>query len=108
MEPFTISTGVAGFLSLAIEITKLLTQYIAGVDSAPKDAQLLLTELAALCEVLKQLVGFLRAEDLKGKSFDRTSVLCSVVAVCQNQIEGLYKRVDKLRGSGLDTMSRAL
>jgi hypothetical protein len=38
MDPFSISTGVAGFLSLAIELTEIIGGYIGDVKSAPEDA----------------------------------------------------------------------
>jgi hypothetical protein len=53
MDAFTISTGVAGFLSLALEISKILKAYVDGVKSAPEEARNLLVEVTALCHALE-------------------------------------------------------
>ncbi|KAF8541995.1 ankyrin repeat-containing domain protein [Trichophaea hybrida] len=100
MDPFTVATGLAGFLSLTIEIKKILEEYISGVKSAPDNSRKLLTQIAALSHVLQQLVMFLRSEDAKGTSFDQTSVLCSVIAVCQGHVEQLYRKLEKLSSTG--------
>ncbi|KAF8253364.1 hypothetical protein K440DRAFT_249243 [Wilcoxina mikolae CBS 423.85] len=98
MVPFTVSTGMAGLLSLTIEITKLLGGYISGVNEAPKQAQELLKEISALDAVLNQLVSFLRIDDAKKNlgNFDQTSVLQSVIAICQRDIQGIYQKLARL------------
>jgi hypothetical protein len=80
MDPFTISTGVVGFLSLALDITQILSTYIGEAKSAPEDAQNLLTEVTSLSYILSQLVKFLR-KDAKG-NFENTSALCLVIRAC--------------------------
>jgi hypothetical protein len=95
MDPFTISTGVAGFLSLTIEIIKILNDYASGVSSATKEASDLLAEANALKPVLEQLVEVLRSEEAQQVPFDKNAVLYSTITLCQAKIEGLYK---KLRG----------
>lgn len=45
MDPLSISAGVAGFLSLAIEISKILTAYVGDARSAPEEACNLLLEI---------------------------------------------------------------
>jgi hypothetical protein len=88
MDPLSISAAVAGFLSLAMDISKILKDYIDGVQTAHEDAQNLLKEVAVLCHVLEKLVQFLRSEDLvKGKRFDKTSVLLLAADTCQRRLE---------------------
>lgn len=94
MDPFTISTGIAGFLSLTLEIIKVLNDYASGVSSATKEANNLLAEANALKPVLEQLVEFLRSEEAQQVSFDKNAVLYSTITL-SGKIEGLYK---KLRG----------
>jgi hypothetical protein len=65
MDPLSISAGVAGFLSLAIEISKILTAYVGSVKSAPEEAQQLLQEVSALYNVSKQLAQVLRNDEVK-------------------------------------------
>jgi hypothetical protein len=96
MDPFTISTGIAGFLSLPREISSLLKAYIGDVKSAPEDAKTLLTEVMALCQVLDQLVKLLRSDAVK-KNFAQTSALSGIVVACQENIQDLYKKIEKLQ-----------
>jgi hypothetical protein len=99
MDPFTISTGIAGFLSLTIEIGIAIGKYISNVKSAEKEAQDLLTEVQALQRVLEQLVSFLRGEEAKKISFDETAVLFSVIGSYQGNIQYLYKKLVKVEKS---------
>ena len=59
-EPFSLATGIAGLISLGLEVTKITRQYVQGVGNAAKDVDELLTELSALVAVLRQLAGFLQ------------------------------------------------
>jgi uncharacterized protein Yka (UPF0111/DUF47 family) len=94
MDAFTISTGVAGFLSLALEISKILKAYVDGVKSAPEEARNLLAEVTALCHALEQLMRFLR-KDYKG-NFAETSALVVAIEACKDQITELYKKIEKI------------
>lgn len=49
----------------------------------------------ALCHVLEQLVSFLR-NDIKG-DFAPTSALYVVIMACQDQIQDLYRKLEKLQ-----------
>jgi hypothetical protein len=95
MDPFTISTGIAGFLSLALEISKILSAYISDVKSAPSDVENLLQEFKSLCTVLDQLINLLK-DDVKG-DFQLTSALCVAITACRELVQELYKKVGKLR-----------
>jgi hypothetical protein len=68
MDPFTISMGVAGFLSLALEVIKILIDYVGAVKSAPNEARELQTEITALCHPLRELFNFLRQKEFQGRS----------------------------------------
>jgi hypothetical protein len=70
MDPVTLCTSVARFLSLTFQITQILNDRVRGVKSTPQEAQMLLMEVTALSLVLDQLVKFLRSEGAKGNSFN--------------------------------------
>lgn len=89
MDPLSLSAGVTGFLNLALDVAKILNDYVDGVKSALEETRKLFTEFT----------DFLRSEDAKGNDFKETSMLCTAIAGCQAQIEGLYKRFDKLLGN---------
>ena len=99
MDPLSISAGVAGFVSLTIQLVSILKEYTSTVKAAPSEAQTLLTELASLSQVLQQLTNFLKKPE-HNVNFRETSVLCSVVAICDDKIKGLYTRLDKFRSAG--------
>lgn len=94
MYAFTVSNGVAGFLTLALEIAKILNGYISDVKSASKEAEEL-TEVDDLCQVLKQLTEFLNNEDTDGTPFEQA--LCTVIKACETHIQALYKTLLPLR-----------
>jgi hypothetical protein len=52
MDPISISIGVAGFLSLTLEIN-ILSNYVSDVKSAPEEANGLLREITVLKVVLE-------------------------------------------------------
>ena len=101
MDPFTISTGIRGFLSLAIELVDILTEYTNTVKPAaiPSDARKLLTEVASLTQVLKQLTDFLKKPE-HDIDFRETSVLCSIVEICDVRIKNLHSKLDKFQSIG--------
>jgi nucleoid-associated protein YejK len=95
MDPFTISTGVAGLLSLSMEIVTVLSGYISDVNSAAKQAQDLPTELTALQAILQQLDKFLCSDEGKQVSFDESAILFSVIKACEDNIRYLYTKLVK-------------
>jgi hypothetical protein len=99
MDPFTISTGVAGFLSLALEISKIIATYINDVKSAPDEAHNLLEEVKSLCHVLNQLVEFFEKDAKDRRNFQPTSALCLVISACRQQIEDLHKKLKRFQVS---------
>jgi hypothetical protein len=96
MDPLSIAAAVSGFLSLAGQIAATLKDYVDGVQSAPDEVQSLLLEVTALCQVLKDLLGFLQKDDLNGRRFESSSVLCIAVKACQYQLEELRGKLADL------------
>ncbi|KAI5798563.1 hypothetical protein FPQ18DRAFT_302633 [Pyronema domesticum] len=97
MDLLSVSASAAGFLSLALGISRILKTYTGDVKSAPEEAHSLLTEVGTLCQVLDQLVRFLR-KDFKAH-FEATSALVFSINACH--IEELYKKLENLEN--LDT-----
>jgi hypothetical protein len=96
MDPLSISAAVAGFLSLAGQIAATLKDYIDGVQSAPDEVRSLHLEVTVLCQVLKDLVGFLHKDDLNGRRFESYSVLRIAIKACQCQLEELHGKLANL------------
>jgi hypothetical protein len=96
MDPLSLSASIVGFISLAIEVTKILGVFIGDVKSAPQEATDLMTEVAALVNVLQTLVEDLR-EDHGETIFEEQAVLCTVISACQVQVSEIYAKLAKLR-----------
>lgn len=96
MDPLTAATSVAGLLSLAIQVSKILYNQIGTIKNAPKDAKDLLDELQRLCQVLTSLEEFLKAQALKGHLFKGTSLLVSTIQGCHDKITAVKPRLEKL------------
>jgi Fungal N-terminal domain of STAND proteins len=96
IDPLTAATSVAGLLSLVIQVSQILYEQVYTVKNAPKDAQELLDEFELLRKVLRSLEEFLRTQALQGHSFKETSVLVSAIRGCDNKINAVKLRVEKL------------
>ena len=55
MDPFSLATGLAGLLSLTIELTNICHGYFSGVRKASKSVQGFILELTSLNQVLSDL-----------------------------------------------------
>lgn len=86
-DPFSLATGIAGLISLSLEVTKIAQQYIQGVRNSSKDIDDFLQELAALTDVLHQLDAFLKKDEAGTRSFDQTSVLVKAYKACRSSLE---------------------
>jgi hypothetical protein len=102
IDPFTAATGIAGLLSLTIEVSKTLYDMVSSLKNAPKDAKELLQELDQIQRVLTSLEAFLRDENAKHGSFRETSVLITAMNGFSKEIKELKCKVQKLGdGQGL-------
>ncbi len=96
VDPLTLATGVAGLLSLTLELNKVIGEYTCSVKHFPKEAHELANELVCLGQVLEQLATFLRSEKARRNSFDETSVLFLVTANCQAKIETVLQKFPRV------------
>lgn len=96
MDALTLATSVAGLLSLAIQVSQILSDQIRTVANAPQDAQDLLDELQLLRQVLTSLEAFLKAQAAKGYVFEGTSVLVNAIRGCGDKITAVKLRLEKL------------
>ena len=100
MDPFTMSTRISSFLSLATELVDILTEYTnVAPKPVPSDAQKLLTEVASLSRVLQQLMDFLNKPE-HNINYREASVLCSLVTICDGRIKNLHSKLNKFRTMG--------
>jgi hypothetical protein len=98
-DPLSIAASVAGLISLANEVGKIIASCVGSVKSAPDEAGRLHMELAALGVVLEQMRTFILQEDLHGSCFDDTSVLASVLGFTSDRIKDLYNKLSTLNSA---------
>ena len=95
-DPFTYASGIAGLISLGLEVTKITRSYIRSFRKAKKDAEEMLLELRALSDVLCRLAEFLKHSKSWESEFDRTSALFLSHIACGNKMRRM--RAKLLRG----------
>jgi hypothetical protein len=108
IDPFTLATGVAGILSLSIEVAKITGEYVGSAKSAPKEVQDLAFQTDALSDVLKKLVEFLRSDATEHVVFQPNSGLHLVLKRCETQLGSLCKKLKGLNASNKTKLSSAL
>lgn len=99
MDPLSFSAGIAGLLSLAIEITKLTYEYVSGVKDAPKAARSLLTEMTAIENILRDLRNkVLLNPDVsavfRSASMDH-SARVQLLSQCEGDLSSLLKELER-------------
>lgn len=100
MDPLSLAASISGFLSLSIELSKILGAYISAAKSAPEEASEMLTEVSCLCHVLDILVDTLDSEDSEFGVFENDSVLCTIIRACQTLVAGVHKKLSKKTQQG--------
>jgi hypothetical protein len=88
---------VAGLLSLAIKVGKILEKYIGDVKSAPREVCDLRTEVSALCHVLKTLEMSLKSGEMARSFFDEKSSLLALLKASERHIEDVNQKLKKLQ-----------
>jgi len=96
IDPFTLATGIAGLLSITLQVSKILHGQVNALKNAPSEAKDLLYELDQIQQVLTGLERFLRSENAKCSSFNETSVLIRATNGFSDEIRELRRNVEKL------------
>src|SRR5438034_1603995 len=103
VDPLTAATGVAGLLSLTIQVSQMLHKQLQTMKDAPSDAKELLDELQTLHQVLTSLQVFLSTPAVQRRlQFKGTSALVNAIEGCKTKIDVLKLKFEKLtKGKGL-------
>src|SRR5579862_2741416 len=96
IDAFTAATGIAGLLSLTMEISKMMHGQVSAMKNAPKNAEALLQEIDQMQRVLTNLEGFLRSDDAKYSLFSEASVLILASNGFSKDIKELKGKIQKL------------
>jgi hypothetical protein len=103
-EALGIVSGVAGLLSLTIELSKILTGFVNDIRSAPDDVQGLITEVNLFKNVLKQLDELVKKDPGRyNDNFKPDSALFQSIKNCNSRVESL---IQKLNSPGSQAIKR--
>ena len=108
-DPLSIAAGVVGVVTAAVQISALLTRLTKSTIAAPKQAQIVLTEVSEIAGILSHLQSFLLGRESAGKS--RTSMLeleqvVTIISSCVLTFSELEKMLDEMKTGDLDMLSR--
>lgn len=92
-DPLSVGFGVAGLLSLAIQLSPIIATYVDGVRHAPEHIQELQQELDALVKTLERLDSFLRTESAKGPAFNELAFLHTTRESCAKRLTGISAKL---------------
>lgn len=89
MDGVSLASGIAGLITLALQISGTIHEYTVAAKNKYKDIEELQGELILLSENLSNLRDVLEDEKLKGRSFDPdgNSVLWKAIKDCRRRIE---------------------
>ncbi|KAL8836267.1 MAG: hypothetical protein Q9176_006416 [Flavoplaca citrina] len=93
MDPFSLSVGVAGLLTLTTKIIRAARSYCHEAKHAKEAAGELLAELDVLYFNLSQLDQLLKRD--ASTSFSNTSVLTTSTHGCRNKLSVLHNKLEK-------------
>jgi hypothetical protein len=92
-DPLSITAGVAGILSLTIEVSRLLREQINTYQGALKDAQEILDQVDRIAQVLQGLERLIMNDAIK-IHFEKTSAL---ITICDAFHEHMFKLRNDLK-----------
>ncbi|CAG9977300.1 unnamed protein product [Clonostachys byssicola] len=93
-EVLGLASGIAGLLSLAIEVTKLSYRYIHDVRSAKSTQKQYLREIAALTEVLLRIEE--AAQTIEAQGTPATLLLTNdAIRGCESELQQLRAQLEK-------------
>ena len=97
MDPLSISAGVAGLISLGIQLSQSLIDYYSAYKSQFKEVNRTITRLQGLHSVLTDLESVLKHRDLRQEQESLVKNIESHVKDCEELLEELGRELQKLR-----------
>lgn len=92
MEALGAAASVAGLISLALEVPKLINALIR-IHSAPEEAKEMSKTASDMVAILKELENFLKTEAAKEMNIEDDSALIVTLAACQSKVLDLSKKL---------------
>ena len=95
-DPLSLATGIAGLLSLTIQVIHIVGKFKENVGTVSSDVEALAEELIALKRILEDLKTAWKERKLP-PNFD-LSALAGVEKACEKQLTALIDRLSKAAG----------
>jgi hypothetical protein len=102
-DPLTIASGVAGLLSLGIQVSELLLKYYQAIEDRGKDLVRATTKLKNLVDMLRAIDNEVQDRNNGPGEADILQTVCTSVGSCEEIIVELRSEWEKFDTSGLDT-----
>ena len=99
MDPLSITAGVAGLVTLTVQVTKSVTSFGRAMIHERQDVQALLKEIETTRSVLQELYPFLSDPKVNSITFQQTSALEVALRICNETIKSLQQRLDNLNSN---------
>ena len=101
MDPLSIAAGIAGLLSLTLQVSKGIKTFAAAAIHERRDVHNLVGEIESIHSVLEELFSFLKGPQVNAIVFQHSSALQIAMETCTRTIEDLQKRLQKLEAGRL-------
>jgi len=92
MEALGVAASVAGLVSLAIQIPKVIDTAVS-IRSAPEEALQLSKTVNALVATLQKLEAFLKTDEARDMTLADDSALTVAISACQTRVLELSKKL---------------
>ena len=108
-DPLSMAAGVVGIVTAAAQVSLVLTRFTKSTIAAPQQAQVVLTEVSDIGEILSQLQSFLLG--LNSPKTSRASLLkvdkvVTIVSGCVLTFSELEQLLDEMKTEDLDVLDR--
>ena len=108
-DPLSIAAGIVGLITAAAQVSLILTKFMNSTITAPRQAQVVLTEVSDIGGILSHLQSYLLGWNIPDRS--RTSLVkvekvVTVVSSCVLTFSELEKLLDELKTGSLDVLDR--
>jgi hypothetical protein len=102
MDGVSVASGIAGLVTLALQISGTIREYVVAAKNKSKDIEELQDELVLLSENLNNLHDIFEDEKLQGRSIDPDSVLWNAITDCRRRIERIGEELLPSTGGKVD------
>lgn len=109
-DPLSVAAGVVGVVTAAVQVSRLLNDFIRGTKDAPKQATFLLTEVGDVHGIIAQLHPFLlgfETPDVSRTCLVQVDSVLAILTGCVCTFSGLEEILDRLKAEDLGLLDRA-